>query len=191
MQHLRILLVDDSFTINLDIRETLEENGFEVESVYCAGAAYEALDRGRPPLALVSDIDLGPGPNGFDVARRARANYPALPVVFISGTRSSCHPKQGVAGSEFLDKPVRSLEIIEALRRVICLEAEQLVDQGDSSDPAPSRVWRSLGDPAFGRRGATAPKSRSARPVVGGLAFRKPWLPVRPLRAPFITRRLA
>lgn len=133
MQASRILLVEDDFTISLDLRESLEAAGFAVEPVYCAGAAFQALDYGPAPLALISDIDLGRGPDGFDVARRARANYPGLPVVFISGTHAACHATEGVADSAFLDKPLRPQRMIETLRGLM------------TSPSAPERRRRPIG----------------------------------------------
>jgi CheY-like chemotaxis protein len=184
MHELRILLVDDDFTINLDIRESLEECGFVVESVYCAGAAFEALDYGRSPLALITDIDLGPGPDGFDVARRARANYPDLPVVFISGTRAACFASQGVAGSEFLDKPVRPQQVIEALRRVMALAAARCAGPAVLPQPAPRRSPIGHGSRPQGHRLAAAGRARQPRgPAGGGLASQKARMPARGLKS--------
>src|SRR5688572_3986679 len=102
MHSLRILFVDDNFLFNLDTREFLQSLGVSVEPAYCATAAFETIDRGRRLSALVTDIDLGPGPDGFEVARYARAAYPKLPVVYISGTRAAGYAQEGVAGSEFV-----------------------------------------------------------------------------------------
>ena len=123
MQGIRVLFVDDNFLFNLDIREFLQNKGCAVEAVFCASAAFEAIDRGRYLTALVTDIDLGSGPDGFDVACHARAAYPLLPVVYISGTRASDHAKQGVPGSEFLGKPFPPILVVNAIHRVIRLEA--------------------------------------------------------------------
>lgn len=142
MQGSRVLFVDDNFIFNLDLREFLRSAGFNVEAAYCASAAFQAIDRGRHLSALVTDIDLGPGPDGFAVARHARAAYPDLPVVFISGTRASSHALEGVAGSEFLDKPFAFLTLAQALSRLIRLktaEAPGLVsDAGDRPQPSAS-----------------------------------------------------
>jgi CheY-like chemotaxis protein len=123
MHRLRILFVDDNFLFNLDVREFLRDLGMKVEPAYCASAAFEAIDRGRQLSALVTDVDLGPGPDGFDVARYARAAYPGLPVVYISGTRAASHALEGVSGSEFIGKPLHPSEVAQALMRVTHLAA--------------------------------------------------------------------
>ena len=121
MDRNRVLIVDDDYVINLELHEFLEESGFAAESVYSAATAFAALKR-HPPWALVTDLDLGAGPNGFDVARYARGIRPGMPVVFVSGTMAGRHTKEGVVGSDFFSKPCQGGQIVEALRRAIRLE---------------------------------------------------------------------
>jgi CheY-like chemotaxis protein len=147
MRSLRILFVDDSFLFNLDVREFLQSLGIQVEPAYCASAAFEAIDRGRQLSALVTDVDLGPGPDGFDVARYARAAYPGLPVVYISGTRAASHAQEGVPGSEFIGKPLHPSQVAQALIRVTHLVAPPI---------APPPVGRLRPPLAAGERSPTA-----------------------------------
>nr|WP_293898950.1 response regulator [Phenylobacterium sp.] len=118
----RVLLVDDDYLSNLALHEYLEAEGFPVESVYCGPTALAAL-RDHPPQALVTDVDLGPGPDGFDVARAARAACPQLTVVYISAHNGNRHPAEGVPGSEFVAKPFQGKDIVAALRRAGHLKA--------------------------------------------------------------------
>lgn len=117
-----VLLVDDDYVVNLAICEYLREAGFPVETAYTGFGALAALRR-RPPWALVTDIDLGPGADGFDVARFARASHPGLPVVYISGRGGPRRVSEGVADSEFITKPCKGEQIVEALRRAVQLAA--------------------------------------------------------------------
>ncbi len=117
-----ILLVDDNYIINLELHEALQDAGFTVESVYSGATAMAAL-KCNPPWALVTDLDLGAGPNGFEVARYAREVSPEIPVVFISGTMGGQHPTEGVRGSNFIAKPCRGGQVVEALLRMTRLEA--------------------------------------------------------------------
>jgi DNA-binding NtrC family response regulator len=122
MDDTRVLLVDDDYICNLALHELLQGCGFRVEAVYSGSTALAAIRR-HPPWALVTDLDLGHGPDGFEVARFARGARPGLPVVFISGHQGARHPAEGVTGSEFVEKPFRNGQIVEALRRAIPLEA--------------------------------------------------------------------
>jgi DNA-binding NtrC family response regulator len=117
-----VLLVEDDMIVSLELHEFLQDSGFTVEAAYSGAGALEAIGR-RVPWALVTDLDLGRGPDGFDVARCARTARPGLPVVFISGTMAGRHAGEGVSGSGFVAKPFRGLQIVEALHRAIRPEA--------------------------------------------------------------------
>lgn len=123
MHSLRALLVEDDCVINADISGVLEDLGIFVTSVYNADTAIEVIDRGEYLKVLLTDIDLGDGLNGFDVAHHARDRYPHLPVVFISGTMGSRHAVEGVAGSAFVAKPFQPFQIRDAIDQTCGLEA--------------------------------------------------------------------
>lgn len=119
----KILFCDDNFLCNLDTCEVLRGCGFVVMTTYCASAAFEVLARHEQLSALVTDIDLGPGADGFEIGRRARAAYPTLPVVYISGSAAARHALEGVEGSTFLSKPYEPWRLVAALNRAIRLKA--------------------------------------------------------------------
>ncbi|WP_309644568.1 response regulator [Phenylobacterium sp.] len=117
------MFVEDNFICNMDSCDVLRAHGFSVTATYCASAAFEAISKHEHLSALVTDIDLGSGGDGFDVARHARKAYPHLPVVYISGTAAARHLSEGVKDSTFLTKPCDPLQIVAALNRAIRLEA--------------------------------------------------------------------
>ena len=123
MSPIRALVVDDDLILNFTICEILKDSGFDIVGVHCAAAAFEALDKDSTLSALVTDIDLGTGPDGFDVARRARGANPLFPVVYISGTAVGRHRIEGVERSEFLRKPFQPPEVVEALLRAVRCKA--------------------------------------------------------------------
>ncbi|MDB5443590.1 MAG: hypothetical protein JWP73_1966, partial [Phenylobacterium sp.] len=66
-----VLLVEDEADIAELITEALQAAGLEVRGAVSDEAAYEALEREAGRFAvLVTDINLGVGTTGFDVARR-------------------------------------------------------------------------------------------------------------------------
>ena len=80
-----VLLVEDDAIIALDSALELLAAGFAVERAASGEAAIEmVLGSSSPPAALVLDMDLGPGLDGAETARRLRALCDA-PVVFHSG----------------------------------------------------------------------------------------------------------
>jgi DNA-binding response OmpR family regulator len=112
----RIIVVEDDLILNLALCECLETFGYKADPFYCAAAAIEAIRRRDYLSALVTDIDLGAGADGFQIAAQARRLYPSLPVVFASGTHGAQHTSYGVRGSAFVPKPFHPHQIIHALQ---------------------------------------------------------------------------
>jgi CheY-like chemotaxis protein len=123
MREMKILFVEDDLVLNMATCVSLEDEGIDVKCVYSGPAAIEAIERLEYLDALLTDIDLGKGPDGFDVARYARKLYPRLPVVFVSGTMAAHHPAHGVEGSVFIAKPFHPAQLLKALDQLIRLEA--------------------------------------------------------------------
>jgi CheY-like chemotaxis protein len=119
----RVLVVEDNYVVNQELCELLEESGHIVKPVYSGQEAFEAIQRKQYFTALLTDIDLGGTPDGIDVARYARAHYPQLPVIFVSGTLTARQAAHGVAGSVFVAKPFTSQQVLDALAAVIEREA--------------------------------------------------------------------
>src|ERR1700712_496693 len=82
----RLLLVEDDVALRETLGDALDDIGFDVV-VACSGAqALAALDAGAAEFKeVITDIDLGAGPDGWDVGRRARERVDDMPVVYISG----------------------------------------------------------------------------------------------------------
>jgi CheY-like chemotaxis protein len=123
MSKSRILFVEDDYVLNMATSEYLEDIGFDVTSVHSTPDAIAAINDPEYIAALLTDIDLGAGPDGFDVARYARTLYRHLPVVYVSGSKGVHHAAHGVPGSLFVGKPFRQRQVGEALDRVIRHEA--------------------------------------------------------------------
>ena len=72
------------------------------------------LGAGQEPDVLVTDIDLGPGLGGLDIAAIARERHPATEVVLISGTA----PDPCLLGcrERFLRKPFAASALADAIR---------------------------------------------------------------------------
>jgi CheY-like chemotaxis protein len=79
----------------------------------------EALERGRSFDALVTNIKLEGGPDGWALARRARELDPSIAVLYVSGDSIAGHSENGVEGSRMLSKPFDPDELCEALADLI------------------------------------------------------------------------
>ena len=79
-----ILLVEDEAAVRAVALQSLERAGFRVLEASEGAAALALMDRHGPPDLLLTDLMM-PGVGGADLARRARARWPKLPVLFMSG----------------------------------------------------------------------------------------------------------
>jgi CheY-like chemotaxis protein len=101
---MQILVVEDESLIRMLVCDLLEEAGYTCIEAADAVEALALLDSGLcRPTILVSDFNLGPGPNGQILAREAVRRLPGLVVVFITGNPEA-----------FDDYPLRSWERLVA-----------------------------------------------------------------------------
>jgi two-component system, response regulator PdtaR len=100
-----LLVVEDDFLVRLTLVDALSDDGFEVLE---AADAQEALDHvcARPDIAaMLTDINLPGGADGFAVARAVRVIRPGLPIVYASGRYAAADAGKIVEGARFLAKP--------------------------------------------------------------------------------------
>jgi CheY-like chemotaxis protein len=68
---------------------------------------------------LITDIRLGSGPDGWVLARAARAMCPDLPVLYVTGDSAHEWRNQGVTGSTILQKPFVSVRMLTEVRDLL------------------------------------------------------------------------
>jgi DNA-binding response OmpR family regulator len=96
-----ILVVEDDQSIQSIVEEALSDGGFE-PAIASSGEDALTLLSANKYRVLVIDISLGKDRiRGWDVARRARAINPALPVVYITGATADEWAIQGVPTASF------------------------------------------------------------------------------------------
>ena len=114
-----VFVVDDDEAVRDSLRRLLMSVGFKVE-VFPSARAF--LDARRPdtPGCLVLDVRL-PGLSGLDLQRELAASDAELPVIFLTGhgdiPMSVRAMKAGAV--EFLTKPFREQELLDAIRTAI------------------------------------------------------------------------
>lgn len=78
----RVLVVDDSPTQALEVRQRLVRAGFSVQLANGGPAALTAIQSNRPDIVL-TDVMM-PDMDGFELVSRIRADHPGLPVVLMT-----------------------------------------------------------------------------------------------------------
>lgn len=91
--------------------------------VLAAGNGAEALaifsEKSNDIDGLITDIKLGDGPDGWEVARTAREIKGSLPVVYLSGTDMGEWNSQGVPASVMIAKPFVAAQVVVAISSLL------------------------------------------------------------------------
>jgi DNA-binding NtrC family response regulator len=115
-----LLLVEDDAGLLPVLEIALEDEGFEVVTAINGTQAIAALDAdGTPFKAIVTDIRLGKGPNGWEVGHRAREVVPGIPMIYMSGDSAFEWTANGVPGSVMLQKPFVIAQLITAITTLL------------------------------------------------------------------------
>jgi len=111
----RILLADDSVTIQKVVELTFMDEDYEVVAVSNGDDAVQRLGELQPDL-VIADVHM-PGANGYDVCRRVKQWRSGTPVLLLVGTFEPFQETEAnaAAADGYLKKPFDSQEL---LRRV-------------------------------------------------------------------------
>src|SRR5438309_9794790 len=149
----RILLADDSITIQKVVNLTFADEGIEVVAVSNGDLAERRLAEVAPDLVL-ADIFM-PGKNGYELCEAIKQNsqFRDVPVVLLVGAFEPFDQAEArrVRADAHLTKPFESRTLVETVRRLIktserttgpIASMPELDDMGDemrnASDTSPS-----------------------------------------------------
>jgi CheY-like chemotaxis protein len=138
----KILLADDSVTIQKVIELTFMDEDYEVRAVSNGDEALAALPTVNPDF-VIADVHM-PGANGYEVCRRSKEIHPDVPVLLLVGTFEPFDEGQArAAGADsFLKKPFDSQELLQRV--------QDLLASRHASAPAPAATPPPLPLPHLG-----------------------------------------
>ncbi|MDR1164679.1 MAG: sigma-54 dependent transcriptional regulator [Deltaproteobacteria bacterium] len=115
-----ILVVDDEKDIRLTLGGLLADEGFLVAQASSPTEALERLDESAPGLVLL-DLWMGGAEAGFTVLERIREDFPALPVVVISGHGNVETAVRAVkrGAFDFIEKPLSADKLLLTVQRAL------------------------------------------------------------------------
>ena len=115
----RVLVVDDEASIVDAVATALRYEGFEVLEAL-GGRAGLALAQSEQPDLIVLDVML-PDVDGFEVARRVRADGLAIPILFLTARDALDDKVEGFSSGadDYVTKPFSLAEIVMRVRAIL------------------------------------------------------------------------
>jgi len=115
-----LLLADDELLVRLVMQETLEEGGFAILQAANGRTAMATLEQRHGEIAaIITDIRLGSGPDGWALAHRARELNASVAVVYVTGDSAADWPARGVPKSVVLQKPFAGAQLVTAVATLL------------------------------------------------------------------------
>ena len=115
-----LLIVEDDGIVQQMLHTELTDAGFTVIAASDGNQAIRQLrDKATRLRAVITDIRLGTGPDGWDVARRARELTPDMPVVYATGDSADDWSSKGVPNSIVLVKPFSPSQLTTAVSTLL------------------------------------------------------------------------
>jgi two-component system cell cycle response regulator CpdR len=115
-----VLMVEDDGLQAATMEQLLTDAGFAVLSAYSGADAIRMLKQPERGIqGVITDIRLGEGPEGWDVAVQAREIDPGMPVLYVSGDKASDWASKGVPNSIMVPKPYADAQITTAISELL------------------------------------------------------------------------
>jgi CheY-like chemotaxis protein len=115
-RHLRVLVVDDEPMMTKAVVRMLKPSGHLVKE---AGSGEEALDKlaAQSFDAVVSDMGMGAGMNGWELADAVKTRWPSVRFLLATGWGASIDPieARGRGVASVLSKPYQLVDLLDAL----------------------------------------------------------------------------
>jgi two-component system chemotaxis response regulator CheY len=117
-----ILIVDDSATMLMSVKSTLEMNGFKVETASDGVHALSKLKNGGKPDLIITDINM-PNMGGIDLIKNVRTlpGFRFTPILTLTTESQSAKrdeaKKLGATG--WLVNPVSGPDLVKVIKQVL------------------------------------------------------------------------
>ncbi|HEY0149756.1 MAG TPA: response regulator [Allosphingosinicella sp.] len=114
-----LLLVDDEPLIRAALADVLTEAGYFPLEAEDGAEAMGFIEVCATLLGVITDIRLGSGAYGWEVARHARHRFPNIPVVYMTGDSAADWSAEGVPNSILLQKPFANAQLVTAISNLL------------------------------------------------------------------------
>ena len=114
-----LLLVEDDVLVRMTVALMLEDEGFSVVEAATATEAQRLMQDGLDTMVVVTDVDLGAGQSGAELADWLRGRRPDVVIIFITGRIASLAGRQLDLREAILSKPFEGSALSELVRKMI------------------------------------------------------------------------
>lgn len=115
-----LLYVEDEILIQDMLVSALEKAGFRLLVADNGTQAMAILAEKASLLhGMITDVNLGDGPEGWDVAQRARELVQTLPVIYVSAASDHIWSSRGVPNSIMIAKPFVAAQVVVAISSLL------------------------------------------------------------------------
>ncbi len=100
-----VMIVEDEEYLLEQIDELLKELNYQTIGAASGQEASTLIAQGAKPDLILTDIVMPGGIGGFELARIARAKFPAMPIIYMSGYTGFSDEEMGTVVAPLLPKP--------------------------------------------------------------------------------------
>jgi DNA-binding response OmpR family regulator len=117
----KILYVEDELFLGKIVKETLEDQGFEVDWETDGAKVMNRFSSFSPDICVV-DIML-PNIDGYSLCRQIRGLFPSLPIIFLTAKAETADLVKGfeAGGTDYIRKPFSIEELIIRIKNQLNL----------------------------------------------------------------------
>lgn len=115
---IKLLVVEDDYALNDTVKETISELG-EVAQVHDGDEGWFEIESGVYD-AVVLDVML-PGQDGFTILKKAKEQFPNLPILMLTAKGEIADKMQGfdLGADEYITKPFYKEELLARLKTLL------------------------------------------------------------------------
>lgn len=117
-----ILIVDDSLTMTMSVKSSLEMNGFVVQTASDGVQALTKLKGGLKPDLIITDINM-PNMGGLELIRQVKTlpGYRFIPILTLTTESDASKRDEGkkLGATGWLVKPVSGPDLVRVVKQVV------------------------------------------------------------------------
>jgi FixJ family two-component response regulator len=129
-----VFVVDDDVSVREALRNLLRSVGLKVE-MFATAEEFLSSEKSYSHGCLVLDVRM-PGLSGLDLQRQLADSHRQIPIVFITAHGDIPMSVRAVKGGavEFLTKPFRDQDLLDAVRQAVTLDSERRKHEKETAE---------------------------------------------------------